>query len=119
MQQGDAQAAVVFGAARLPRALAGEQGGSLVLELSIEPRSGRILELATTIGLPGYRAVLQRLLIGRRISDAEVIASRELPAHCCGPLLKPTAAALANALANARAAGLASPQSQTHSRPAR
>lgn len=92
---------VVVGIARLPRALAGEQAGPLLIELVVNPKDGIVSAVASSIVLPGYRTLLQRLLIGRRLEEAGSIAA-ELCACCRGPLLKPTIAALANAVSNAR-----------------
>ncbi len=89
---------IAVGAARLPRAVGGACG-SLMVELVLDPADSSILDVATTISLPGYTALLKRLLIGRRLDDVGAVA-RDLCARCRGPLLRPTIAALANAAAN-------------------
>ena len=93
----------VVGTARLPRTVAGEQAAPLMIELLIDSRSGAIIDVAVTIQLPGYQALLQRL-VGSRLDDVEA-AGRALFASYRGPLARPTLAALANAVANAHDAG--------------
>lgn len=92
---------IVAGSARLPRSIAGEQASPLMVELVLDPRDRCILDVATTISLPGYAALLQRLLIGRRVDEAEAVA-RNLCTRYRGPLLRPTIAALANAVSNSK-----------------
>ncbi len=99
----------VVGTARLPRAVAGEQAAPLMIELLIDSHSGTIIDVAVTIQLPGYQALLQRL-VGSKLVDVEA-AGRALFARYRGPLVRPTLAALANAVANAQdVANGASPQ---------
>ena len=93
----------VVGTARLPRTVAGEQAAPLMIELLIDSRSGAIIDVAVTIQLPGYQALLQRL-VGSRLADVEA-AGRALFASYRGPLVRPTLAALANAVANAQDVG--------------
>ena len=92
---------ITLGTARLPKSIAGDHSGSLLLELVLDSSDGRIVDVATTIALPGYTALLRRLLIGRRLDETEEI-SRRLFSHCRGPLLKPTIAALTNAASNSK-----------------
>ena len=90
---------IVVGSGRLPKAVAGDDAGSLMVELQLDPRGGRILDVATTVSLPGYTRLLQSLLIGRRPDEIEHVA-QQLGTVLRGPLLKPTVAALMNAVAN-------------------
>lgn len=92
---------VAVGAARLPRSLAGEQPGCLMLELVLNSADGSITDVATSVALPGHTALLKRLLLGRPLDEVEAIA-RDLCAYYRGPLLRPTIAALVNAVANTR-----------------
>lgn len=92
---------VAVGAARLPRSISGEQPSYLMLELVLNSADGSITDVATSVALPGHTALLKRLLLGRALDDVEAIA-RNLCAYYRGPLLRPTVAALANAVANTR-----------------
>ena len=92
---------IVVGTARLPQSMGGEHTSPLMVELVLDPRDGCILDVATTIALPGYTALLRRLLIGRRLDDVESLG-QDLCARYRGPLLRPTIAALANAVANSK-----------------
>ena len=76
-------------------------GGHTVLLLEIAYHAGDrcILDIATTLSLPGYTALLQQLLIGRPIDDA-LQAAAALVDHYHGPLSKATLSAIANAIAN-------------------
>jgi hypothetical protein len=70
-----------------------------MIELSVDSEDGRIVDVATTLLLPGYTALLRSLLVGRRLDEVEC-AARKLSAHLRGPLLRPSIAALAKAVAN-------------------
>jgi hypothetical protein len=89
----------VVGTARLPRTLAGEQSAPLIIELAFDDASKTITGVASTIQLPLYQTLL-RNLIGVQLAELEFVA-RGVFAGYSGPLLRPTLAALANALANA------------------
>ena len=90
---------VVMGNARLPKSMYGEQPGSLMIELAFDSDDGRIVDVATSIALPRYAALLRSLLIGRRLDEVER-AAKTLAEYLRGPLLKPTIAALASAVSN-------------------
>lgn len=92
---------IVLGAARLPRSIAGEHSSVLMVEFVLDARDGRIVDVATTMALSGHAALLRRLLIGRSLDDVEEIA-RSLCTRLRGPLLRPTVAALVNAVANGK-----------------
>ena len=91
---------VALGGARLPKAFVAEQSGVLIVELVLDSWAGPIVDVATTIPLPGHSALLRTLLVGRRL-DGVAGALQILSAQLRGPLLKPTIAALANAVSNA------------------
>lgn len=91
---------VAVGIARLPRAVVGDGGQPLMIELTVEP-GGLISAVAATVSLPGYQALLQGLLVGTHIDQAEAAVCR-IASRLRGPLLRPTLAAVANALANVR-----------------
>src|SRR3990172_11012595 len=91
---------VAVGSARLPRSFAGNQASPLMVELVFDP-AGSILDVATSIPLPGYTALLKRLLIGHGLAEIERLV-QDLCLRYRGPLLRPTIAALANAVANSR-----------------
>src|SRR3972149_8737052 len=57
---------VSVGTARLPRMVSGDPPCVLMIEFSLDAEAGRIVDVATTIPLPGYAALLRLLLIGRR-----------------------------------------------------
>lgn len=97
----------VVGTARLPRTIAGEQNAPLIIELAIDPETLVIRDVASTLPLPFYQTLLGRL-VGTKLEELET-AGRAVFAHYRGPLLRPTLAALQNALANA--------QDLLHSRP--
>ena len=90
---------LAVGSARLPKMLSGDLAGVLLVELSLDPKTGHIVDVAASVPLPGYAELLRRLLVGRRLSEAQ-LAFDELGQHLRGPLLKPTVAALVNALDN-------------------
>ena len=88
---------VAVGSARLPKTVSGDGSRVLMIELTLDAKTGRIVDVATTIPLPGYTACLHSLLIGRRLDEVDGLAW-QLCEHVRGPLLKPTIAALANAV---------------------
>lgn len=88
-----------MGNARLPKGIDGGQPSSLMIELALDSDDSRIVDVATSVALPGYAALLRSLLIGRRLDEVEC-AAQTLSVHLRGPLLKPTIAALANAVSN-------------------
>ena len=92
---------VVMGCARLPKAVLGDVTGTLMIELSLDSQAGRIVGVGATVPLPGYRRLLRRLLIDRHLNEVECVA-QGLQEHLRGPLLKPTIAALLNAVANSK-----------------
>ena len=94
---------VAVGTARLPSGASDEQARILPIELTVSLPDGRIVDVASTIPLPGYTALLQGLLSGLQLNQVEE-AARQLEEHLCGPLLKPTIAALQKAAASANAA---------------
>lgn len=94
---------VAVGTARLPAAASDEQTRILTIELTVSLPDGRIVDVASTIPLPGYTALLRGLLSGLQMNQVEE-AARQLEEHLCGPLLKPTIAALQKAAASANAA---------------
>ena len=91
---------IAIGTARLPKSVGGDQG-SLLLELVLDSNAGCVIDVASTVLLPGYTGLLRRLLIGCRLDQVEEVA-RDLAAHFQGPLLRPTIAALTNAAANVK-----------------
>ncbi len=93
---------IVLGTARLPKVVVGDLSSALMIELALDSQDGCIVDVATTVPLPGYTAVLRSLLIGRRLDEVEG-AVQKLAAHVRGPLLRPTIAALANAVSNTSA----------------
>lgn len=90
---------VTVGAARLPRSVAGELSSPLIVELTLDCDGKRIVEVATSMSLPGFTALLRKLLIGTRVDQLEAAIQR-ISRHYRGPLLRPTIAALRNAAAN-------------------
>jgi hypothetical protein len=78
-----------------------------MIELLIDAATSAILDVASTISLPGYRVLLLQL-VGTRIDDVEA-AGQALFASYRGPLARPTLAALANAVANAHDLAPAAP----------
>ncbi len=94
---------VVVGTARLPNAASDEQARILTIELTVSLPDGRIVDVASTIQLPGYTALLRGLLNGLQMSQVEE-AAQDLEGHLCGPLLKPTISALQKAATSANAA---------------
>ena len=92
---------VVCGVARLPRSVGGGESRVLMVELVLDTRDGPILDIATTMSLPGYTTLLRRLFLGRSLDGVQE-AAQQLCLHYRGPLLRPTIAALANAVANSR-----------------
>ena len=91
-------AMVVVGSARLPQSLASP---ALFIELELDPCDGHIRHIATSIGLPGYNALLRQLLVGHGLEEVQAAIER-FRALYRGPLLKPTIAALANAVSNGK-----------------
>lgn len=87
---------IVLGSARLPKGLGGTEPSALMIELSVDAEEGRIADVATTLLLPGYTALLRSLLVGRRLDEVEG-AAQQLSGRLRGALLRPTIAALANA----------------------
>ena len=90
---------VAVGSARLPKTLSGDLAGVLLVELSLDPKTGHIVDVYASLPLPGYVELLRRLLVGRCSCDAQH-AFDQLGQHLRGALLKPTVAALIDALAN-------------------
>lgn len=90
---------ILLGSARLPRSLGGDRGETLMIEFTLDGRDLHVVDVAATVALPGYIGLLQRFLIGRRLEEVEG-AARQLCAHLRGPLLRPTFAALTNAVSN-------------------
>lgn len=86
---------IVVGSARLPKSVSGEQPDTLIIELSLDLRCGRVVDVGSTLPLPAYADMLHSLLVGRRLDELEE-AAQELSAHLRGPLLRPTIAALAS-----------------------
>ncbi len=97
---------IVLGSARLPKGMGGDEPSALMVELTVDSEGERIVDVATTLLLPGYTALLRSLLVGRRLSEVEC-AAQQLSARLCGPLLRPTIAALANAVSNGATIGAA------------
>lgn len=97
---------IVLGTARLPRAVVGEHAEPLLVELVLDRRQRCIRDVATNVSLPGYTDLLRRLLIGHRVDEVERL-SYSLCERYRGPLLRPTVAALANAVANSKDAAAA------------
>ena len=96
---------VVHGIARLPKVCGGnEQPQPLIVELVLDPDGQRITNVSTNFPFDGYLSLLRRLLIGRYVEDIQQQVVPYLPDHCRSPLLKPTLAALQQALQQARAA---------------
>ena len=93
------QSFVSVGSARLPKTVSGDGPGVLMIELILDSEAGRIVEVAATIPLPGYAALLRSLLVGQRMDEVEAVA-RRLSGQFRGPLLRPTIAALASAVSN-------------------
>jgi hypothetical protein len=94
---------VVHGIARLPKVCGGvEQPQPLILELVLEVGTQRITDVSTNIPFAGYLSLLRRLLIGRFVDDIEQQILPSLNDHCRSPLLKPTVAALHQAVSLAR-----------------
>ena len=94
-----APSVIVHGSARLPKSIGGEQSGTLIVELTLDAEGGHIADVAATVSLPGYVALLRSLLVGCRRDEVEA-ALEQLASHLRGPLLRPTIAALANAVSN-------------------
>ncbi len=90
---------VTVGTARLPKSIAAEQSGPLIVELTLDSDGKRIVDVATSVSLPGYIALLRELLIGSEVDDLGAVIER-VSGHYRGPLLRPTIAALRNAVAN-------------------
>lgn len=67
-----------------------------MVELTVARSDGRIIDVATTIPLPGYGELLRRLLTGHKLSQFNE-AGQRLCEYLRGPLLRPTIAALRNA----------------------
>ena len=89
---------VAVGTARLPAAASDEQTRILTIELTVSLPDGRIVDVASTIPLPGYIALLRGLLSGLKMNQVDA-AAQDLEGHLYGPLLRPTIAALQKAAA--------------------
>ncbi len=89
---------VTVGTARLPNAFSEEQSRMLAIELTVSLPGARIVDVASSIPLPGYTALLRGLLNGLQLDQVEE-AAQGLEGHLCGPLLRPTIAALQKAVA--------------------
>jgi hypothetical protein len=89
---------IAVGTARLPKTVAGDQGLPLMIELSLDRDGQRIVDIATSVTLPGYVALLRSFLVGVPLDEVMASAARNLTSRLRGPLLKPTLAALANAV---------------------
>jgi hypothetical protein len=93
------QFVIAHGAARLPKTLVGESTVALIVELFLDAGGVRILDVAATISVPGYTTLLRRLLVGRSLDEIDA-ASKAFAERYRGPLLRPTIAALTNAVLN-------------------
>lgn len=89
---------IALGTARLPAGALGDKPSPLIIELALDDTGTRVLEVATNIPLPGYNRMLRRLLVEKCLKDADAIAE-QIESLCKGPLMKPTVAALKNAVA--------------------
>ena len=89
---------IAVGTARLPNAASEEQARILTIEITVSQPDGHIVDVASTIQLPGYIALLRGLLNGLQMNQVEE-ATHDLEAHLCGPLLRPTISALQKAAA--------------------
>ena len=89
---------VAVGTARLPSAASEDPARILTIELTVRLPDGHIVEVASTIALPGYIALLRGLLNGLQLNQVDE-AAQHLGEHLCGPLLRPTIAALQKAAA--------------------
>ncbi|GAG14105.1 unnamed protein product, partial [marine sediment metagenome] len=78
---------VTVGTARLPKSIAGEQSGPLIVELTLDSDGKRITDIATSLSLPGYIALLRELLVGSHVNDLEAVVQR-VAEHYRGPLLR-------------------------------
>ena len=96
---------VAVGTARLPNAASDEQTRILTIELTVSLPDGHIVDVASTIPLPGYIALLQSLFKGLQVNQVEE-ATQHLGEHLGGPLLRPTIAALQKAAAATTTAGV-------------
>lgn len=103
---------IAVGTARLPNTASDEQVRTLTIELTISLPGNRIVDVASTILLPGYTALLRGLLNGLQVSQIEE-AAQDLNGHLSGPFLKPTIAALQKAAAAAMTTAAAA-QAATH-----
>ena len=90
----------VVGTARLPRTVAGDHSAPLIIELTIDPDTNVVVDVASTLQLPCFQKLLLGL-VGINLHELEAAAHNAF-AHYRGPLLRPTLAALSNALANAQ-----------------
>jgi hypothetical protein len=90
---------IAIGTARLPNSITSDGGRAFLIELLVDAKNSRIIDLSATLPLPHYVSILRSLLIGRAVSEVEEVC-RRLATYVRGPLLRPTAAALANAAAN-------------------
>ena len=91
---------IAVGSARLPKSVCGEQLSTLIVEFVLDSQNDCVVDVATTIPLPGYAEMLRSLIIGRRLDEVEGMA-RVFSAHLRGPFLKPTLAAVADCVRNA------------------
>jgi hypothetical protein len=80
--------------------VAGDQSAPLIIELSIDPGTHVIVDVASTLQLPCFQTLLHRL-VGIKLDELESVG-RTAFANYRGPLLRPALAALQNALANAQ-----------------
>jgi hypothetical protein len=92
---------VVHGAARLPKSVVGESPGSLLLELVLDPEDLRVIDIAAMPALPGYLTLLRQVFLGRPFDGLEEAGTLFMERYQ-GPLVRPTLAALSNALLNRR-----------------
>lgn len=90
---------VIVGTARLPEALSQDGLTGLLLELTVEPRTNRIIDVAASIQLPSYVALLKQALVSQSLDRLEDALER-IRAHLQGPLVRPTVAALQHAVSS-------------------
>ena len=90
---------IAIGVARLPRAAGDGYSGALLIELTFDA-SGRVADVTSVLPLPLYNALLRQMLVGRTLAEVRA-ATDQLLSQLRGPLAKPTAAAIACAVANA------------------
>ncbi|MEX1253064.1 MAG: hypothetical protein WEE64_01855 [Dehalococcoidia bacterium] len=100
-QEGVGLPFVVHGVARLPKSICGESPACLLVELVLDAEDQRVLDVAAMPSLPGYAALLKRVLAGCSLDRLEQ-AGESFAERYRGPLLRPTLAAVANAALNWR-----------------